>query len=202
MGKSTPSTRQFNATLPLLYLAALLLPSAVADVPPPLPVLPIPTARQLRWQLDSPLSLFLHFGPNTFTGSEWGSGHAPPSAFDPGDSLDARQWIRVARSAGFSRVIITAKHHDGFCLWPSEYTEYSVASSPWRGGKGDVVGELARAARAEGVELGIYLSPWDRHEESYGRTREYNEFYMGQMRELLTRWSCLVLLNLSDWLPL
>ncbi|KAI4304698.1 hypothetical protein MLD38_040172 [Melastoma candidum] len=186
MAKSTPST------LRLLFLAAaaaaLLLPPAASDVPPPLPVLPIPTARQLRWQLDSPLSLFLHFGINTFTGSEWGSGHAPPSAFDPGDGLDARQWVRVARSAGFSRLVITAKHHDGFCLWPSQYTDYSVASSPWRAGKGDVVGELARAAREEGVELGIYLSPWDRHEATYGKTRAYNEFYMGQMRELLTRY--------------
>lgn len=84
-------------------------------------------------------------------------------------------------------MILTAKHHDGFCLWPTEYTDYSVSSSPWRNGCGDVVGELAKAARDEGIQLGLYLSPWDRHEASYGRTLDYNEFYMGQMAELLTK---------------
>ncbi|KAJ8511239.1 hypothetical protein OPV22_001673 [Ensete ventricosum] len=154
--------------------------------PPPLPIEPLPSAAQLRWQLGE-MALFLHFGPNTFTDSEWGSGHAPPSVFRP-DSLDARQWARTAAAGGFARVVLTAKHHDGFCLWPSAYTDYSVRSSPWRAGRGDVVAELAAAAREYGIGLGIYLSPWDRHDPSYGSTVKYNEYYLGQMTELLTNY--------------
>ncbi|KAF3780919.1 Alpha-L-fucosidase 1 [Nymphaea thermarum] len=151
---------------------------------PPLPVRPIPSSYQLSWQLGE-LALFLHFGMNTFTNSEWGTGHADPSLFNP-EALDAKQWVRVAADAGFSKVILTAKHHDGFCLWPSAFTNYSIKSSPWRDGKGDVVAQLAAAAREAGIGLGLYLSPWDRHEPVYGRTTEYNEFYLGQMTELLT----------------
>ncbi|KAB1202136.1 Alpha-L-fucosidase 1 [Morella rubra] len=153
---------------------------------PPLPILPLPSASQLQWQLGH-MALFLHFGPNTFTDSEWGEGHADPHVFNP-SNLDATQWVRVAKDSGFSRVILTAKHHDGFCLWPSEFTEYSVRSSLWRNGSGDVVAELAKAARDAGIGLGLYLSPWDRHEVCYGKTLEYNELYMGQMSELLTRY--------------
>ncbi|KAL6652235.1 hypothetical protein ACP70R_011160 [Stipagrostis hirtigluma subsp. patula] len=182
------------AVLPLsLLLAHLLLwahgvtaYASAAATPPPLPVLPVPSYAQLRWQL-SEMALFLHFGPNTFTDSEWGTGRADPSVFAP-TALDAGQWARVAAAGGFGRVVLTAKHHDGFCLWPSALTEYSVAASPWRGGTGDVVGELAAAARAEGIGLGLYLSPWDRHEPVYGDTVAYNEHYMGQMTELLTRY--------------
>ncbi|PPD89380.1 hypothetical protein GOBAR_DD13664 [Gossypium barbadense] len=133
------------------------------------------------------MALFLHFGPNTFTDSEWGTGHASPSVFNP-TLLNASQWVHVAKEAGFSRVILTAKHHDGFCLWLSEYTDYSVKASPWRNGKGDVVAELAAGAKEAGIALGLYLSPWDRHESCYGKTLEYNEFYIGQMTELLTRY--------------
>ncbi|KAH6814017.1 alpha-L-fucosidase 1 [Perilla frutescens var. frutescens] len=133
------------------------------------------------------MAIFLHFGTNTFTDSEWGTGRADPSVFDPTE-LNATQWVSVAKDSGFSRVILTAKHHDGFCLWPSEYTDYSVKSSSWRNGSGDVVRELAEAARIGGVQLGVYLSPWDRHEPSYGKTLDYNEFYLGQMTELLTRY--------------
>ncbi|PWA57625.1 alpha-L-fucosidase 1 [Artemisia annua] len=154
--------------------------------PPPVPIFPLPTARQLEWQL-SEMALFLHFGLNTFTGDEWGSGHVDPSVFNP-TSLNATQWVNVAKENGFSRVVLTAKHHDGFCLWPSEYTDYSVKSSPWRNGTGDVVGELADAAHKAGIDLGLYLSPWDRHEVTYGDTLEYNEYYMAQMTELLTRY--------------
>ncbi|CAN6695613.1 unnamed protein product [Malus baccata var. baccata] len=154
--------------------------------PPPLPILPLPSSPQLQWQLGH-MAMFLHFGPNTFTDSEWGTGHVDPSVFNPA-KLNAAQWVRVAKDSGFSRVILTAKHHDGFCLWPTEYTNYSVSSSPWRSGGGDVVGELAAAARDAGIGLGLYLSPWDRHEPCYGKTLEYNEFYMGQMTELLTRY--------------
>ncbi|KGN46870.1 alpha-L-fucosidase 1 [Cucumis sativus] len=160
--------------------------SSLINNPPPLPILPIPSASQIQWQLGN-MALFLHFGPNTFTDSEWGTGHVHPSVFNP-INLDAAQWVRVAKDAGFSRIILTAKHHDGFCLWPSEYTNYSVSSSPWRNGKGDVVGELAKAAKEAGLGLGLYLSPWDRHESCYGKTLEYNEFYLGQMTELLTRY--------------
>lgn len=133
------------------------------------------------------MALFLHFGPNTFTDSEWGTGQADPSVFNP-TNFDATQWVRVAKDSGFSRVILTAKHHDGFCLWPSDYTNYSVRSSSWRNGSGDVVAELAKAAGDAGIGFGLYLSPWDRHDVSYGKTLEYNEFYMGQMTELLTSY--------------
>jgi alpha-L-fucosidase len=179
------------AVLPVL-LAHLLLcahgvaaSTAAAATLPPLSVLPVPSYAQLRWQL-SEMALFVHFGPNTFTNSEWGTGRADPSVFAP-SALDAGQWARVAAAGGFRRVVLTAKHNDGFCLWPSALTEYSVAASPWRGGKGDVVAELAAAARAEGIGLGLYLSPWDQHEPVYGDTVAYNEHYMGQMTELLTR---------------
>ncbi|XP_076919972.1 alpha-L-fucosidase 1-like [Bidens hawaiensis] len=166
----------------LLYIST----TTSFPTPPPIPILPLPTTPQLHWQL-SDMSLFLHFGPNTFTDSEWGSGHTDPTLFNP-TALNASQWVAVANQTGFSRVVITAKHHDGFCLWPSEYTEYSVRSSLWRNGTGDVVRELANAAEGAGVGLGVYLSPWDRHEGVYGKTLEYNEYYMGQMTELLTRY--------------
>ncbi|XP_011011977.1 PREDICTED: alpha-L-fucosidase 1 [Populus euphratica] len=154
--------------------------------PPPLPILPIPTASQVQWQLSS-MALFFHFGTNTFTDSEWGTGRVDPSVFNP-TRLNTTQWVQVAKDSGFNRVILTAKHHDGFCLWPSEYTEYSVKSTSWRNGSGDVVKELSLAAKEAGVDLGLYLSPWDRHEGCYGKTLEYNEFYLGQMTELLTRY--------------
>ncbi|XP_055834550.1 alpha-L-fucosidase 1 [Solanum dulcamara] len=154
--------------------------------PPPIPILPIPKSHQISWQIAD-MALFLHFGINTFTDSEWGTGHVDPSIFNP-HLLNATQWVTVAKDFGFKRVILTAKHHDGFCLWPSKYTDYSVKSSPWRNGFGDIVAELAEAARNGGLELGLYLSPWDRHEHCFGETLEYNEFYLGQMTELLTRY--------------
>ncbi|KAK2370891.1 alpha-L-fucosidase [Trifolium repens] len=133
------------------------------------------------------MALFFHFGTNTFTDSEWGTGHADPKIFNP-TKLNTSQWIHVAKEYGFSRVLLTAKHHDGFCLWPSEYTDYSVRSSNWRNGNGDVVADLADAAKEAGVGLGVYLSPWDRHEECYGDTLRYNEHYLAQMTELLTSY--------------
>ncbi|XP_006661451.2 putative alpha-L-fucosidase 1 [Oryza brachyantha] len=156
----------------------------VTTTPPPLPVLPVPTAAQLRWQRREVI-MFFHFGMNTFTDSEWGTGREDPAAFRPA-ALNATQWMDAAAAAGASLVILVAKHHDGFCLWPSAYTAHSVRASPWRGGRGDVVREFADAARARGLDVGLYLSPWDRHDERYGREVAYNEYYLAQLHELLT----------------
>ncbi|HEX4602120.1 MAG TPA: alpha-L-fucosidase [Gemmatimonadales bacterium] len=131
--------------------------------------------------------MFLHFGVNTFTDREWGDGTEDPAIFDP-TGLDARQWARAARAAGFHAMILTAKHHDGFCLWPSAVTTHSVARSPWRGGEGDVVREFVDACRAEGLRPGLYLSPWDRNAPMYGDSPRYNDFYVAQLTELLTRY--------------
>lgn len=131
--------------------------------------------------------MFLHFGVNTFTDREWGDGREDPAIFAP-TQLDARQWARSAREAGFRVLILTAKHHDGFCLWPTKTTSHSVARSPWRGGRGDVVRELVDACRAEGLGAGVYLSPWDRHEPSYGNSPRYNDLYCTQLTELLTQY--------------
>jgi alpha-L-fucosidase len=147
---------------------------------------PVPTPSQLLWQRDE-LALFIHFGMNTFTDREWGDGSEDPSVFAP-PALDARQWARTARSAGFRTMILTAKHHDGFCLWPTATTEHSVASSPWRGGSGDLVREFTDACRAEGLRVGLYLSPWDRNAPAYGDSPRYNDFYSDQLAELLTRY--------------
>lgn len=146
----------------------------------------VPTPQQLAWQ-QLELTAFLHFGMNTFTGQEWGDGTEDPALFAPTD-LDARQWVRTLRDAGFRLVIITAKHHDGFCLWPTETTRHSVASSLWRDGKGDVVGELRAACEEYGMRFGVYLSPWDRNAPCYGDSPRYNEFFIAQLTELLTRY--------------
>ncbi|MFI6737172.1 alpha-L-fucosidase [Nonomuraea sp. NPDC050451] len=145
-----------------------------------------PSERQLAWQAMEFYG-FIHFGMNTMTDREWGEGHDDPAAFDPA-GLDADQWIRALKAAGMTGVILTCKHHDGFCLWPSDVTTYTVASSPWRGGRGDVVAEVAEAARRHGLRFGIYLSPWDRTEASYGSGSAYDDFYVAQLTELLTRY--------------
>jgi alpha-L-fucosidase len=135
--------------------------------------------------------MFVHFGVNTFTDREWGDGAEDPRVFNP-TRLDARQWASAARRGGFRTMILTAKHHDGFCLWPTETTDHSVRSSPWREGGGDVVREFVDAGRAEGLGVGLYLSPWDRHEPSYGDSPRYNDLYARQLTELLTRYGPLV----------
>ena len=151
-----------------------------------LPYFPVPSRSQLWWQ-RAELGLFTHFGMNTFTDREWGDGQERPSQFNP-TRFDARQWARAAKAGGFKYVILTAKHHDGFCLWPSKYTEHSVKNSPWRDGHGDVVREFVNAMRAEGLRPGLYLSPWDRHERSYGDSARYNQYYIAQLTELLTQY--------------
>ncbi len=168
--------------LSLVVLIAGMAASMPEDAPRPFP--PLPSRQQVKWQ-QGETNLFLHFGVNTFTGREWGDGREDPGIFNPA-GLDARQWVRAAKAGGFKIVILTAKHHDGFCLWPSKYTDYSVRSSNWRGGKGDVVNELAQACREAGLGLGLYLSPWDRHEKSYGDSARYNEYYRNQLEELMT----------------
>jgi alpha-L-fucosidase len=142
-----------------------------------------PSARQLAWQ-KMEFYGFIHFGMNTMTDREWGPGHDDPALFDP-VCVDADQWVTALKSAGMTGVILTAKHHDGFCLWPSDVTAYSVAASPY---PGDVVGEVAAAARRHGLRFGIYLSPWDRTEASYGSGTGYDDFYVAQLTELLTRY--------------
>ncbi|WP_135552303.1 alpha-L-fucosidase [Paenibacillus cymbidii] len=153
-------------------------------------LLPTPSSQQRRWQ-DFELGMFCHFGMNTFTGNEWGDGTDSPELFNP-TAFDARQWVRVARRAGFNYLILTAKHHDGFCLWPTRTTDYSVASSPWKDGKGDVVREVADACREAGLPFGLYLSPWDRHEPCYPDKAAYDDFYAAQLTELLTGYGPLV----------
>lgn len=145
-----------------------------------------PSPQQLAWQ-QMEFIAFIHFTVNTFTDKEWGDGTENPKIFNP-TQLDTRQWVKVCKEAGMKMIILTAKHHDGFCLWPSKYTEHSVKNSPWRNGKGDVVRELADACREAGLELGLYLSPWDRHEATYGDTEGYNKFYKNQLMELLTNY--------------
>ena len=147
---------------------------------------PRPSPAQLSWQRDE-LALFLHFGVNTFTDREWGDGREDPAIFAP-SALDARQWARAARSAGARAMILTAKHHDGFCLWPTRTTAHSVAASPFRSGHGDVVREFTDACRAEGLKAGLYLSPWDRNSPSYGDSPRYNDVYAAQLTELLSRY--------------
>ncbi|MDR8392125.1 alpha-L-fucosidase [Aliifodinibius sp. S!AR15-10] len=144
-----------------------------------------PTPEQVEYQRQEKIA-FVHFGVNTYTNREWGTGDESPSIFNP-KKFDADQWARVLSENGFQTLVLTAKHHDGFALWPSDYTEHDVGSSPWKNGNGDIVKEVAEACEKYGIKFGVYLSPWDMHESSYG-TPEYNDFYLNQLEELLTNY--------------
>ena len=165
-------------------LAAALLLALVVQTPPPEPIGPLPSARQLAWQ-ELEMCAFVHFGVNTFTDREWGEGTESPEIFAPTE-LDCRQWVSVCKRAGMKGIVLTAKHHDGFCLWPSKLSKHTVAASGWRDGKGDVLRELSDACKEAGLGLGLYLSPWDRNQPAYGDSPAYNDIYAAQLEEILT----------------
>src|SRR5512136_3419252 len=160
-------------------------PLPAADAAGPVPWGPLPTERQLRWH-EMEFYGFLHFTVNTFTDKEWGFGDEDEKVFNP-TSFDADQIVRTAKEAGMTGLILTVKHHDGFCLWPSKYTEHCVKNSSWKNGRGDVVKEISQACRQHGLRFGVYLSPWDRNHKDYARP-EYITYYRNQLRELLTNY--------------
>lgn len=169
----------------LFLLTSVIILSACSDVKPPEPFGPLPSERQLAWH-DMEYYMFVHFTVNTFTDKEWGFGDEKESVFNPSE-LDCRQWAKVAKDAGMKGIIITAKHHDGFCLWPSKYTEHSVKNSVWRDGSGDVLKDLRAACDEYGLKMGVYLSPWDRNNATYS-TLGYLVYYRNQLNELLTSY--------------
>lgn len=146
---------------------------------------PLPSRQQLAWH-DMEFYFFMHFGPNTFTDKEWGHGDEPEEIFNP-SQLDCRQWVKVAKESGAKGIIIIAKHHDGFCLWPSKYSTHTVRESKWKEGKGDVLKELSQACKEQGLKFGVYISPWDRNHPDYG-TEKYNDVFVNMMKELFTNY--------------
>ncbi len=170
------------------FILAVLTTGAIAqkkDVAAPKPVYPLPTAKQMEWH-EMETNAFVHFTTNTFTGLEWGYGDEKETIFNP-SALDANQWAKVLKETGFKTLILTTKHHDGFTLWPSKYTEHSIKNSPYKDGKGDLVKETANAARKNGLKFGVYLSPWDRNHPDYGKPA-YLGYYRNQLTELFTNY--------------
>ena len=169
----------------LLIFLFLIFSCSKKEVAPPVALLPVPNESQMAWH-EMEMNAFVHFTTNTFTGKEWGYGDEKPSIFNPSE-FNADQWVSTFKETGFKGVILTCKHHDGFCLWPSQYTEHSVKNSPWENGKGDVVGAVSEACKKYGLKFGIYLSPWDRNHKDYG-TPAYIEYYRNQLTELFTNY--------------
>ena len=166
-------------------ITSIFISSPFAQINAPKPYGPVPNENQMRWQ-EMEYYAFVHFSVNTYTDKAWGGGDEDPKIFNPTE-LDCRQWARICKEAGMKGIIMTAKHHSGFCLWPSKYTEYSVKNCPWRNGKGDIVREMSNACKEYGLKLGIYLSPWDRNSAYYGKP-EYITYFRNQLKELLTNY--------------
>jgi alpha-L-fucosidase len=167
------------------FTAKLVNLSATKAVKPPAALLPVPSEQQMAWH-EMELNAFIHFTTNTFTGLEWGMGSEKESVFNP-TSIHAEEWVTALKDAGFKQVILTCKHHDGFCLWPSKFTEHSVKNSPYKEGKGDVVKEVSDACKKLDMRFGVYLSPWDRNNADYGKPA-YLEYYRNQLKELFTNY--------------
>jgi alpha-L-fucosidase len=177
----------------LFGIAVIIANEMAASANPPAPLLPLPSRNQLGWQ-SMELTAFAHFGVNTFYDQEWGNGTEDPNRFYP-TNFDASQWAAILKNAGFKELILTCKHHDGFCLWPTAYTDHSVKSSRWfkeretkSAGGGDVVKAVADACHHAGIKFGVYLSPWDRNNPAYGKGEAYNTYYENQLRELLSNY--------------
>ncbi len=178
--------RTFSGFTIVLFCSLSVFSACQKSVSPPAPLLPVPTDRQLAWH-EMEQYAFVHFTTNTFTDKEWGFGDESESVFNP-TALDATQWTKTFKAAGLKGLVLTCKHHDGFCLWPSKYTEHSVKNSPYKNGKGDVVDQVEKACRADGLKFGIYLSPWDRNRADYG-SPSYIEYYRNQLKELFAAHS-------------
>ncbi|MFC1499217.1 alpha-L-fucosidase [Verrucomicrobiota bacterium] len=179
-----------NRTIALFIICAIAVITNAAvsfgKTLPPEPVLPVPSKKQLDWQRME-LTMFIHFGPNTFNDVQWGTGKEHPDDFHP-KNLDCRQWTKVAKEIGFKLIVLTAKHHDGFCLWPSKHTEHSVKNSSWRNGKGDVMREFVDACKADGIKAGFYLSPWDMNAKTRA-TPAYADYFKAQLNELMQNYA-------------
>jgi len=181
--------RHCSLTLFTVFLFINAALSQAKMVAAPKPLLPVPSAAQMAWH-EMETNAFVHFTTNTFTGLEWGNGDESEKIFNP-TALNALQWARTLKATGFKTLILTCKHHDGFCLWPSKFTEHSIKNSPYKDGKGDLVKEVSDACKQTGLKFGVYLSPWDRNQATYG-TPAYIDYYRNQLKELFTHYGPIV----------